>query len=654
MGLVEGLRTAGNGLKFNSLYAAGGYWRCLSAAAATMLFYAALFFLMALALGWIMRSAERWMPLPWHAMQAAGTAAALQTGMLMLMEQGHRLFPSPVLAGSCALGWAAFAVWLAAEQKGLSESAARAALALAFASAVMAFFDTYISWDKQFDFRLHKTGFLACSLIAGGLLFWAYRHLLKMVLATFSFLAVLTAAGMWAPVALEAEPSTAEGEALPPIILITVDTLRRDAISCYNAEVMTPALQALAGESAVFEMAYAPAPWTLPSLYSMLTSRHPHELRCGGVGDYCLDGEVLTIPAYLKNYQSHAVVTNIFNAGTPGLWRGFRSYESGDSVSPPLDAVLDLASVRLARRSVPPLVRDYGVARAEAVTSHAIEQVRAGGRSNLFLWLHYMDPHAPYNPPEPFRPPGHEENGTEKQELHKLPTFELRQGMSTNAGERQRLRSLYAGEVRYLDSQLGRLFDFLKTERIWDECLIIFSSDHGEEFWEHGGAGHGHTLYEELLQIPLLIKLPRSEHAGRRIAEPASLLDVLPTILDVAGVEAPEGAPIRGRSLLPLLGGNGHEARPLYFEAPAFYGERKGWLDWPWKMIYDPATENIQLFHLEEDGGETRNLVPQEARRTALYREAIQPYLDAERAQLSKDSLGDETKKRLKALGYLQ
>jgi arylsulfatase A-like enzyme len=309
------------------------------------------------------------------------------------------------------------------------------------------------------------------------------------------------------------------------VVVVSIDTLRRDHVSVYGyGRRTTPNLEALADQAVVFEDALTNAPWTLPAHASLLTSLHPS---AHGAVDLRrpVPEDVPSLPRLLqgRGFFTQAVVTHLYLSRKYGFGHGFdRHWYRYD-------------------------------ARAERVTDQAMASLRERGDRDFFLFLHYYDPHWHYDPPPPYDrtfDPGYEGSATGV-----WWDFKKESAQTIKPEDLRHIVALYDGEILYADRQLGRLFRMMKELAVFDKALVVVTSDHGEEFLEHGGWEHQKTLYEEVLRIPLLIKLPGGEGGGRRVSQQVSLVDVAPTIAEALEVSATDG--FQGRSLLGLIHGSG-------------------------------------------------------------------------------------------------
>lgn len=367
--------------------------------------------------------------------------------------------------------------------------------------------------------------------------------------------------------AFVAEPVLASRRTTPRrVVIVFIDTLRPDRLGLYGHSADTsPTLDSLAERSAVFEEARSVAPWTLPAVRSLLTGRQPEAW-----------GGAATLPGLLgsRGFATAMLGANHFLLASFGSQRdwGLHHVVPWGSARDQTDLALDW-----------------------------LEQVE--GRDALLI-VHYMDPHLPYAEPPSYR--GRFGSTAAPGDLGE---FYSREAVETlaDSGDRDRLRrhllERYDANVRYVDDQLARLFAVLSPDD-----LVIVLSDHGEEFFEHGGFEHGHALWDELLRVPLLIG--GRGVVARRHAEPVSLLDVTPTVLDWLGL--PTGA-LDGRSLAPLLRGQaGGEPRSIAFGRPLYDGE--GW-----------GVVHLGEKYVARHGFERFSRIVQSAGEGAVRRQAVSP-----------------------------
>ena len=321
----------------------------------------------------------------------------------------------------------------------------------------------------------------------------------------------------------------------PSVLLVIIDTLRADKLGTYGEQQgLTPYIDAFAEQGVVFENASSHAPWTLPATASLLTSLYPLQHGAGGFlpNFTALDPQVRTLASVFRErgYVTGAIVNVAFLDRTFGLTREFEHLDAQHFES------------------------NLKVRSAQDTTDAALAWLAERGDEPFFLLVHYFDTHAVYDPPQPFRrrfaaaedrESGDHIFGTREQMIR------LRAGqLEINRHIIKRAEKLYDGEVAYTDGQVGRLFDGLSELGLAGDTLQVLTSDHGEEFWDHGGFEHGHTLYSELTHIPLIMRFDGRLEPGR-VSAGVGHVDVGPTLCELTDIAAPEQ--FTGHSLVPLV-----------------------------------------------------------------------------------------------------
>lgn len=420
---------------------------------------------------------------------------------------------------------------------------------------------------------------------------------------------------------------------LPNVFLISVDTLRADHLSCYGYERPTPNIDALAKDSVLFENAISQAPWTTASHMSLFTSLYPTVHR---VSHEALSEVQTMLPTLLqkRGYQTAAFVEATALDPRFGFNRGFDQYY---------------------RKSDDPS--------AHANNARVLNWIDEGQRHKpFFLFVHYYDVHRKYNPPLPYNTI----YSSSIQDVDYLITgpYGRRRGLTFQ--QIYDIVAMYDGEIRYLDDQLRNLFQNLRDRGLYRDSLIVLLSDHGEGFLDHSLMDHGNSLYQELLHVPLLIKLPGNRDAGKRIRNLSRLIDVFPTILDRLQIK-PEQV-IQGQSLLPLL--RGVQVLPQ----PGFASGAVGSeciVSGSWKLIHNAELDKrlslvplalkaeYELYNLEIDPQEYGNV----ADSNPAKREELLNMLQAQRKINDKlnqrmntqhKPLDHEIEEQLRSLGYIQ
>ncbi len=327
--------------------------------------------------------------------------------------------------------------------------------------------------------------------------------------------------------------SGAPGAPVERILLISVDSLRADRLGCYgNPRDTSPAIDRLARDGVRFAEAWSTTSWTLPAHMSLMTGRYV--LSHGVYADRDqLPGGIPTLAEGLHaaGYATGGVVAMIYLNGRYGFDRGFEYYD--DHTAPEETAAAS-----------------WGDEPAPVVTDLAIRWLEQHRRDRFFLFLHYWDVHYDYIPPAPYDAmfdPDYKGSITGKNFIFNRA---VRAGMP--ARDLEHLLALYDGEIRWVDDHIAKLLRFLGEAGLYESTAVIITADHGDEFFEHGFKGHRRTLYREVTQVPLVIRAPGAR-AGTVVDVPVSLVDVMPTVLELAGQQVPAG--VEGISLVPWLFG---------------------------------------------------------------------------------------------------
>ncbi|MCB9850108.1 MAG: sulfatase [Phycisphaerales bacterium] len=448
---------------------------------------------------------------------------------------------------------------------------------------------------------------------------------------------------------------------VPHVVVIVVDTLRADALSCYGqTAISTPHIDAFATKGVRFANAMSAAPWTVPGTASLMTGLSPlaHGAHSGGVA---VPDNARTLAEYLEDagYRTGAIGFNPhLSPLVANLNQGIDDYRMFPRV--PTDTIGDKLVAVLINRFMgkPPEVT------TTQLTDLAIDWVTEHAEEPFFLWLHYFDPHLPYAPPAKYLE-GTTSTPTIRNAFVDMPN--VREGhLVPTAADRARIHELYLGEVRYVDDQVQRLLDKLQELGIYDEAIVILTSDHGEEFWDHKGFEHGHSVYREVLNVPLIVKTPGQTTTGF-IDQPVSTESVVPTVLDLCGIDY-ETESLTGRSLVPLLqqstdaAGGDAAARPVLSTGLIYYEDRIGLVYDGYKYIRWLICGDEELYDLRTDPYEQHNLLPLEDETPLLQARALvaQAEQDANRlkehwdlGEPTKVEMDDATLERLRNLGYV-
>ncbi|UCH34631.1 MAG: sulfatase [Armatimonadota bacterium] len=446
---------------------------------------------------------------------------------------------------------------------------------------------------------------------------------------------------VWGNPALVGDDGAAEK---PNVVLIVIDALRADHLGCYGyARPTSPNLDGLASRGLRFAAAYSQAPWTMPSVASILTSRYPGEIR-----DQQRLGLDPAVPTFAEALDEHGYTCAAITANPVATWNvGFaRGFDSFDVYAN----------------------RFFVWRSAEMVTERAQAWLRRPARRPFLLYLHYMDPHDPYAAPETFRRRFAHTNYTpQHRAIAAGHAKEIEEGVLGDAGcelsrdDVEYLRALYDAEIAYVDALVGRLLGELEQAELTDNTAIIVTADHGEEFCDHEWIRHGRSLYRELLHVPLIVVPPGALTHTTVVEEPVALTDIGGTVLDIAGVSPVFG---RGRSLL-RVGDRGGRTQPVFSQlgswmiGPPKRGQRPGQslITGNWHLIaWDGGA--AELYDMARDPGERRNLAGVEPDRAAQLRGQLADVSQemAPRGPLPQRAgrkVDEETMRRLKALGYV-
>lgn len=458
----------------------------------------------------------------------------------------------------------------------------------------------------------------------------------------------------------------------PNILLLTIDTLRRDRLGCYgHPGLLTPNIDRLAREGLRFETAITAGSWTQAAFPAILTSTYA--ATHGGCLGRLAAGRPSPVETLARHgYHTAAFSTNPHLSRATGYDRGFRHFV--DLV--PADADPFLRRIkggqallrkpfthRLARavgRRLPlnsnlrwPPAAVYTP--ADRLTAAALQWLHARPKP-FFLWLHFMDVHWPYHLEKQLSEP--HDLALAWQDLgvmHRKSSFK-RDGAITHA-QQQRFIRLYEQALQFLDYQIGRLLDHLQIQQQLENTIIVLVSDHGEEFFEHGRWGHWESnLYDEIINAPLIIRLPSGPTTV--IKPQVSLLDIMPTLLDLCGCPEPDG--VAGQSLVPLWSGDSRcESAVALSEMHRPPWHRIAIRTKDHKLIWDSRhPERPELYDLQNDPGETRNIA---AAHPTIVKQ-LQAHVDThlQRIQATAPStptaaldLDEATTRRLRALGYV-
>ncbi len=450
-------------------------------------------------------------------------------------------------------------------------------------------------------------------------------------------------------------------------VLITLDTTRADHLGCYGySKNTTPFLDSLAQKGILFENAYANATWTLPSHASLFTGLMP-SVHGVGYSNFFVSPSVKTIAESLqqKGYTSAAFIGGPFLVSAFNINQGFDFY---DEHLDPHSELKRLTLFRLISKLTGKSLWHIDGQRHGAEINQEVSSYLkwAVNRQPFFLFVNYFDAHEPYDPPQEIRDQMQIQS-TMKGNIRFYP-LNKQNGIACHAdgkplseNEFEQLRDLYDGELRYQDQQLQALWKLLEEQGIASKTILIIVSDHGETIGEHQFLDHGHNLYQEQVHVPLLFYNSGLFSGGRKITEKVQLIDVYPTLLQFVGLKPDSG--IQGHSLIPGLRSNQFPSRPVLSEIDidshprfaAFKRSQRMIMEDSMKYV-DSSNRDNHLFDLQTDPAEMVNLQKDRAEDAERLRKKSNELFRALEILKHKGSgeLDDETREKLKALGYIE
>jgi arylsulfatase A-like enzyme len=422
------------------------------------------------------------------------------------------------------------------------------------------------------------------------------------------------------------------------VILISIDTLRADHLSCYGYQRPTsPILDKFASQGLLFEDVSTTCPWTLPAHASLLTGLYPRRNGVRARTDRLRD-DVLTLAEVLREHDfiTSGIVNSHWLSKTNGLDHGFEEF---------------LYVKEYADRTKPTRVED-----------EARNWLSKRRDKKFFLFLHYYDVHSDYH-----SLPHYEKqfvrpyNGIVDGSTSQLLDFRYGRIPLPNQADTEHLIDLYDAGVRQMDDGMERLFALLEEKNLLDNTLIIVTSDHGEEFMEHGGVLHGRTYFQEVLHVPLIMRGPNLPK-GRRIKNITSLLDVMPTLLAMLGIPPPPG--LDGIDLQPLWQKNnaGTPKRLLFGEADwnnivdnKIVDDIKRFIRQDhYKFHFNRVTGKMELYDIVNNPDENIDVSSKHTSLVKLMRSRLRDFLRISRTGRTVDPLSPKELELLKSLGYLQ
>jgi len=448
------------------------------------------------------------------------------------------------------------------------------------------------------------------------------------------------------------------------ILLLSVDTLRPDFLTCYNTDALeTPGIDQLAEDGILFQQAFSTSPWTLPSFASVMTGL-PVSTHMTYKREHVLSDTFRTLAEILHEagYITAAIGYNKNLTRPKNICQGFDEYHffptqiMTDLYGSSLGASLYYYHILHGRTKSSPSTAD--------LTEMAVKWLKTHREYPFFLWLHYLDPHLPYQPPETYLEDIKTPVGMPRTLMAEAAS-KIRSGIfKLSTAKKEYIKRLYNAEIKYVDDHIAILIKTLKELNLYENTLIIFFSDHGEEFWEHGGFEHGHTLYNELLWVPFIVKPAEvsSQKEKRTFQKKVSLLNVMPTILDLCGID-PEQEELYEKSLSVCWGNglNEYKERPIVSSGLLYFENRQSVINREIKYIRFDESGTEELYNLSSDPKElfplqdSSPLAVQYARKL-LNNENLQSLKIRKKLGILGPrikALTPEDKKALKSIGYL-
>jgi len=433
----------------------------------------------------------------------------------------------------------------------------------------------------------------------------------------------------------------------PNILFIVMDTVRADHLSCHGYyRNTTPNIDNIAGEGILFESCIAEAPWTLPTHASIFTSMFPRK-HGTDMEHQWLEDDFQTVAEVLRQhgYKTLGYSNNPYVSPETNLSQGFDTfevtllgrYEAGSELT-------DWLKMNVAKRYLQNFfLTDNGACRTNRVVKEWIADAHQA-ETPFLLFINYMEAHIPYYPPREFAMPylGQDADLAEAMSINQSIEPYIFGQLEMDAEDFETLRALYDGKISYLDFRMEQLFDYLRELEIWDDTILIITSDHGENFGEHNLMNHRLCVYDTLLHVPLIIRYPELAESGIQVDEQVQLTDLFPTILDIAGIDWDGKEQIQGHSLLQ----DGEETESTFaiaeyvsllevdcdrnpqFDVSKYCRRLKAVRTEEFKYIWSSDGRD-ELYNIRHDPGELNNLIEIEPEKAAELKAVLQEWLNS-------------------------
>ena len=453
-------------------------------------------------------------------------------------------------------------------------------------------------------------------------------------------------------------PETAPVPKADNLLLIVIDTLRADRLGCYGYkdQPTTPALDAIAAQSIIFDRFYTASPWTAPAFGTLLTGVSPllHKtgwwlkdpekgsVLIGNVNLYSLNSRLYTLAELLNTRVSATFASNPFLDPKLGFARGVDHYDQTPEHR-----------------------------RADVVTSQALTWLKNNGDQKFFVMLHYMDTHTPYDPLPEYKKQFTKNIDPGRIKAPFAPSQSEALKLHPSKNELQYIKSLYNAELRFVDDEIKRLFETIDKQGLLDNTWIVITADHGEEQWDHGDFNHGFQYENEVTRVPLIIRAPKGKWgAKKRVPYSVPMKDLLPTFLSWFNIAPPKY--IEGKNIMPVITGKEKNDRPCYMEFQLYRKQKYAYFNGRYKIIKPETGPGEYMYDLLKDPEEQHKIT----KHTAEYKKISKEIREYQRARLTlmnkinnglleakteldsdeqnNDALSNETVKSLKALGYIK
>lgn len=407
----------------------------------------------------------------------------------------------------------------------------------------------------------------------------------------------------------------------PSVLVVTIDTLRADHTSAYGYPIATtPNMERIAADGVLFEKAYSMTSTTGPSHASLLTGRYPRAMGVLKNGHVVANEEqLLSELLHHSGYETAAFVSSYPLRARFGFSQGFSVFDENFTME---ESSLGSANYKRGRNRI-----------AQYTSRRFMQWIGSKADTPWFSWVHFVDPHSPYRAPEKFD--------------------------ATWPKGTRGFTKKYDAEVHYADQWLGKIYDDALEHAGPGGLLMVVTADHGEGLGEHQWMGHGVNLYEEAVRVPMLVVWKGHFEAGSRVAEPVSLIDVLPTVLEAVGLEAPEGIDGEG-----LFGDHLRLDREIVLQRRAYSskqdkgidvrGDLMGLVQWPHKFLTKGGAPDQELYHLEVDEDESNNLAAFQQEKVQSLESDLEGWREAVPEPSRKQApVSEKDKRALRALGYI-